>query len=153
MVKYAFRRPHFATDRSIWALILYILLIKWKYAISALLYNNVNMLTLPSGTGKYTTHGPHYAALRSHYAALGRYIFPYPSGRVSILYHCRSIHKPEGRGFLDPAARRLREWTLGNCQVTFLMNSSTSRGASMNERVAIYSWDCFNDVAETLCSV
>ena len=44
--------------------------------ISALLYSNVNMLTLPSGTGKYTAHGPHYAALGSHYAALG----PRPNG-------------------------------------------------------------------------
>ena len=32
--------------------------IKCKYEISALLYNNVNMLTLPSGTGKYTALGP-----------------------------------------------------------------------------------------------
>ena len=64
------------------------------------------MPPLPSGTGKYAAHGPHYAALWLHYAALGptalwqhnatlrqhnealgRHIFRYPSGRGGILYH------------------------------------------------------------------
>ena len=63
------------------------------------------MPPLPSGTGKYATHVPHYAALGLHYAALGptalgqhnaalgqhnvtlgRHIFPYPSGRGGILF-------------------------------------------------------------------
>ena len=38
--------------------------------ISALPCNIVNMPPLPSGTGKYATHVPHYAALRLHCAAL-----------------------------------------------------------------------------------
>ena len=41
----------------------------WK--LLALPCNNVNMPPLPSGTGKYAAHGPHYAALWLHYAALG----------------------------------------------------------------------------------
>ena len=54
------------------------------------------MLTLPSGTGKYTTHGPHYAALRSHYAALG----PRPNG----LRPSGSIMGPSGSIMFGPRA-------------------------------------------------
>ena len=58
------------------------------------------MPPLPSGTGEYAAHGPHYAAFRLHYAALGthnatlrqhnealgRHIFRCPLGRGGILY-------------------------------------------------------------------
>ena len=54
------------------------------------------MLTPPSGTGKYTTHGPHYAALRSHYAALG----PRPNG----LRPSGSIMGPSGSIMFGPRA-------------------------------------------------
>ena len=82
----------------------------WK--LLALPCNNVNMPPLPSGTGKYAAHGPHYAALWLHYAALGptalwqhnatlrqhnealgRHIFRYPSGRGGILYHFHANSK------------------------------------------------------------
>ena len=78
--------------------------IKCKYEISALLYNNVNMLTLPSGTGKYTAHGPHYAALGSHYAALGpRPNGLRPSGGImgpsgSIMFGLRAVYFPVSLG-------------------------------------------------------
>ena len=39
--------------------------------ISALPYNNVIMTPLPLGTGKYTTHGPHYATHGSNYLPTG----------------------------------------------------------------------------------
>ena len=54
------------------------------------------MLTPPSGTGKYTTHGPHYAALWSHYAALG----PRPNG----LRPSGSIMGPSGSIMFGPRA-------------------------------------------------
>ena len=60
------------------------------------------MPSLPSGTGKYAAHVPHYDALGLHYASLrptalgqhnaalgqhnvtlGRHIFPYPSAGVA----------------------------------------------------------------------
>ena len=44
------------------------------------------MPPLPSGTGKYAAHVPHYAAQGLHYVTLGRHIFPYPLGRGGILY-------------------------------------------------------------------
>ena len=58
------------------------------------------MLTLPSGTGKYTAHGPHYAALGSHYAALGpRPNGLRPSGGImgpsgSIMFGPRAVYFP-----------------------------------------------------------
>ena len=62
------------------------------------------MLTLPSGTGKYTTHGPHYTALRSHYAALGpRPNGLRPSGGImgpsgSIMFGPRAVYFPVSLG-------------------------------------------------------
>ena len=74
--------------------------------MSALPCNNVNLPPLPSGTGKYVAHRPHYASYGPHYAALRptalwqhnealglhnvplrRQTLPYPTGRGGILYH------------------------------------------------------------------
>ena len=43
----------------------------YNFHDTALTCNNVNMPPLPSGTAKYTTRGPNYAALRLHYLTMG----------------------------------------------------------------------------------
>ena len=77
------------------------------------------MLTLPSGTGKYTTHGPHYTALRSHYAALGpRPNGLRPSGGImgpsgSIMFGPRAVYFPvslgQGQHIIPISRERERE--------------------------------------------
>ena len=64
--------------------------------ISALPCNNVNMPPLPSGTGKYTTHGPHYAALGLHYLPIGLQYCPRASGPLAVLEALGQIMQPLG---------------------------------------------------------
>ena len=80
------------------------------------------MLTPPSGTGKYTTHGPHYAALRSHYAALGpRPNGLRPSGSImgpsgSIMFGPRAVYFPVSLGqgqHIIPFSRNAQKSVLG----------------------------------------
>ena len=63
---------------------------------AALPCNNVNMPPLPSGTGKYTTHGPHYAALRLHYLPTGLQYCPRASGPLAVLEALGQIMQTEG---------------------------------------------------------
>ena len=129
--------PHYATNRSIWALIL----IKWKYEISALLYNNVNMLTLPEGYGKiYRPRAKHYTAWGSHYAAWGpetiiipiymnheSLSLPSSNSYLQLLSFCGTPNLPRtkthsGSSSLLASVNSVQYWPLVMYQIMFRMN-------------------------------
>ena len=54
------------------------------------------MPPLPSGTGKYTTHGPFYAALWLHYLPTGLQYCQRAEGPRAVLEARGQIMQPEG---------------------------------------------------------